>query len=293
MAAELAESSFQKSTIDRLRPVPAPPWLRAGMRVASTLAPGTAARLAQKLFFTPIRARVREEEREVLARGEAFSFEDGGERVSGRVWGTGATVLLAHGWGGHSGQMTALVDPLVAAGFRAVALDLPGHGESSGRVSSLIHFAAALSRAGALFGPAAGLVAHSFGAAASTYALSRGLPVGRAVFFAPPASFHSFWARFQAGVGVPDEVMRRMLRASERWLNIRFEGLAVTDLALGMDVPLLIFHDPEDREVPFAEGAEVARVWPGAELRSPQGLGHLRILKNEACVREAVEFLAR
>ena len=43
-----------------------------------------------------------------------------GGRVVGRAWGEGPTVLLVHGWGGHAGQMTPLVDSVVAAGHRAV-----------------------------------------------------------------------------------------------------------------------------------------------------------------------------
>ena len=283
----------EKSTTGRLRPVPAPSWLRAGMRLASAFAPGTAARIASKLFFTPRRARVRDFECEVLARGELFSLDVRGERVVGRAWGEGPTVLLAHGWGGHSGQMTAFVDPLVAAGFRAVALDFPGHGESAGSVSSLVHFAAAIARAAALFGPLRGLVAHSFGAAGSTYALSCGLAVEHTVFFAPPAGFESFWARFRAGVGVSQEVLDRMLRNAEDWLNVRFDSIAPLGLAARMTAPLLVFHDPEDGEVPFEEGAALARRWPGAELRPAGGLGHLRILRDERCVAEAVGFISR
>lgn len=288
---DAAFASPQNSTIGQLRPVPVPSWLRTGMRVASTLAPGAATRLARKLFFTPPRARLREAERAVLERGELFSLEAGGQRVVGRAWGEGPTVLLVHGWGGHSGQMTPLVDPTVAAGFRAVALDLPAHGESAGSVSSLVHFASALVRAAALFGPARGLVAHSFGAAASTYAISSGMPVGRAVFFAPPAGFESFWARFQAGTGVSQEIMDRLLQEAEEWLDVRFDGLHPIALAPRLTVPLLVLHDPEDREVPFAEGAELVRRWPGAELRPAKGLGHLRILRDERCVGEAVGFL--
>jgi pimeloyl-ACP methyl ester carboxylesterase len=293
MDTALALPSPEKSTTGRLRPVPAPPWLRAGMRMASTLAPGAAALLARKLFFTPRRARLRDAEREVLARGEIFSLEVGGQTVVGRVWGQGPTVLLAHGWGGHSGQMTSFVDPAVAAGFRVVALDFPGHGESSGSVSSLVHFAAALTRAAALFGPVRGLVAHSFGAAGSTYAISSGLAVERAVFLAPPAGFESFWARFRAGVGVSQEVLDRMLHDAEDWLHVRFDSIAPVDLAPRMTAPLLVFHDPEDGEVPFEEGAELARRWPGAELRPVGGLGHLRILRDERCVTQAVAFLAQ
>jgi pimeloyl-ACP methyl ester carboxylesterase len=293
MDTTLALPSSDKSTTGRLRPVPAPSWLRTGMQVASTLAPGAAARLARKLFFTPLRARLREEERQVLAKGELFSFELAGQRVVGHAWGAGPTMLLAHGWGGHAGQMTPLVEPIVAAGFRAVALDLPGHGESEGRVSSLVHFASALRRAGSLFGPLRGIAAHSFGAAGAAYAISSGLGVERAVFFAPPLGFESFWLRFRTGVGVSPRVMDRMLREAEEWLEVRFDGIAPADLAPRMTAPLLVLHDPEDREVPFEEGAELARRWPGAQLRPAPGLGHLRILRDEGCVAAAVGFLGR
>jgi pimeloyl-ACP methyl ester carboxylesterase len=280
------------STTDRLRPVQVPPWLRTGMKVASTLAPGAAAKLARRMFFTPPRAAVRHEERAVLALGERFSLTAGDARVVGRAWGEGPTVLLVHGWGGHSGQMTPLVAPLVAAGFRAVAVDLPGHGESTGRMSSLVHCAAGIARAAALFKPVHGLVAHSFGAAAAAWVMAGDFAVSRAVFFAPPARFETFWARFRAGVGVSHAVMQRMLLEAESWLDVRFDGMAPIDLAPGMTAPLLVLHDPADRETLFEEGAELVRRWPGAELRPAEGRGHLRILRDERCVADAVGFLA-
>jgi pimeloyl-ACP methyl ester carboxylesterase len=279
------------STIGRLRPVRVPSWVRAGMGVASAIAPGTAARVAHKLFFTPPRTALRDEERRLLARGESFMAGPDSERVVGRTWGQGPAVLLVHGWGGHAGQMTPFVDPLVAAGFRAIAIDLPGHGESAGRVSSLVHGASALARTASLFGPLHGLVAHSFGAAISTYAMSLGQTVERAVFVAPPARFESFWVRFRVGVGISSQVMDRMLQGAEDWLQVRFEGIFPVDLASRMAAPLLVLHDPEDREVPFEEGAELASRWPGAVLQRAERLGHLRILRDPGSIAAAVHFL--
>jgi pimeloyl-ACP methyl ester carboxylesterase len=261
------------------------------MKVASAVAPDTAVKLAHNLFFSPPRARMRDEERRRLAEGETLALGSGEQRIVGRVWGEGPTVLLVHGWGGHAGQMTTLVAPAVAAGFRAVAVDLPGHGESAGRISSLVHGASALERVAALFGPIRGLIAHSFGAAVSTYALSRGLSVDRAVFFAPPSRFENFWLRFRMGTGVSDRVMASMLHRAEGWLNVRFAGISPVDLAPHMETPLLILHDPEDREMPFDEGIELAASWPGAELHRAERLGHLRILRDPGCIAEAVEFI--
>src|SRR5476651_553026 len=40
-------------------------------------------------------------------------------------------VLLLHGWGASMYMWRAWFAPLAAAGFRAIAVDLPGHGLSS------------------------------------------------------------------------------------------------------------------------------------------------------------------
>ncbi|HZH02280.1 MAG TPA: alpha/beta fold hydrolase, partial [Myxococcaceae bacterium] len=269
-----------------------PSWIRAGMRAVSAVSPGSAALLARGLLFTPLpRARVKDREREVLETGVQLSWPVMGRRMVARAWGTGPTVLLVHGWGGHGGQLTPWVRPLVEAGFRAVALDLPAHGASSGRLSSLVHFAAALRRAGEEVGPVHGAVGHSMGAAGVTYALAQGLSVQRAVFIAPPLGFDEVWARFRAEAGVSQEVWRRMQRSAERWLKIRFEDVNPDRWAPAMTVPLLVIHAADDAEVPFAEGAALAAQWPGATLQRVEALGHRRVLQDASSIAAAVRFL--
>lgn len=48
-----------------------------------------------------------------------------------KVSGDGPAVLLVHGWGGFKEGWGPLVDEIVAAAFRAVAIDLPGWGEAA------------------------------------------------------------------------------------------------------------------------------------------------------------------
>ena len=61
------------------------------------------------------------------------SFDSGGVRIHYEVRGSGAPVVLVHGFTGsaqrHFGQ-TGVIDALVAAGHRVVAMDCRGHGES-------------------------------------------------------------------------------------------------------------------------------------------------------------------
>jgi pimeloyl-ACP methyl ester carboxylesterase len=283
-----------------LRPVKVPAWFRAAFQVTSALAPGAAARWAGKLFFTPPRARVRPEERAALATGRRFAFEVRHQEVAGWTWGEGPTVLLAHGWGGHAGQLTVAAAALAAAGFRAVAIDAPAHGQSAGEVSSLLHFADAIERAAALCGPLRGLLGHSFGAAGAMLTMARATALNspaapaidlRAVLVAAPAAFDSYWWRFRAGLGVSDRVWRRMMRDAEAWLQVSFEGLTPAALAPALKTPVLMIHDRQDRELPFDESVRLARAWPGAELHATLGLGHLRILRDAGVLARAIQFI--
>jgi pimeloyl-ACP methyl ester carboxylesterase len=266
-------------------------WVQAGFRVTSALSPHVAARMAESLFFTPSRRHPRVEEEAVLDRAERFTVSVRGDVVRGFSWGSGPTVLLSHGWSGDAGQLTPFVDPLLAADFRVVALDMPGHGSSGGKRSSLVHFAEAMLRTSALFRPLHGLVAHSFGSPAAIYAISRGLAVERAAFIAPTARFEPFWQRFRDGLGISDAVLREALSHGEAWLEVRLADLAPLELAPQMSIPLLVLHDEDDREVAFEEGALLAERWQGATLRASKGLGHSRILRDAQVVRAVTEFM--
>jgi predicted alpha/beta hydrolase family esterase len=168
---------------------------------------------------------------------------------------------------------------------------MPGHGGSEGKRSSLVHFAETLQQTAALFGPVHGLVAHSFGAAASVYALSRGLAVERAVFVAPTARFEPFWDRFREGLGIPEGVLQEALSHAEQWLEARIADMRPLDLATRMETPLLILHDADDREVAIEEGQDLASHWTGAIFRESRGLGHNRILRDPAIATASIDFL--
>ena len=55
-------------------------------------------------------------------------------------------------------------------------------------------------------------------------------------------------------------------------------------------VPLRIFHDVKDREVPVESGEAIAREWPGAVLTRTEGLGHHRILYAPEVVKPGVSM---
>ena len=200
-------------------------------------------------------------------------------------WGSGPAVYLVHGWGGRAEQLGAFVAPLVAHGIRATAVDGPAHGASAGRRSSGVEIGRALADVVAQLGPARGVIAHSLGAAAVTFALREGLHVERLVFIGAPADPFTWVERFGRRLGLSRAVMAEMRRLSEKRIQARWEDLPLVPLrGLSEPPPLLAVHDREDREVPFTDGAAIAAAWPGARLLETSGLGHRRVLRDPAVV---------
>lgn len=268
------------------------PWpLRAGLSALAAVSQGLAARAAERMFLSPPRHRAPERERAALSRATPFAVPFRGGRLLAWRFGEGPAVLLVHGWGGRGGQLGALVPPLLDAGCSAVTFDAPAHGGSSARIASVPAFADAVSATANQVGARAA-VAHSMGAAGTALALRRGLPLDAAVFLGPPRSPAGFFQRFCDALELGPATRRATQLRIERRLGVAMADLDLARAAADMAIPLLVIHDRGDAEVPWADGASIARAWPGAQLLTTEGLGHRRILREPAVTGRAAAFVA-
>jgi pimeloyl-ACP methyl ester carboxylesterase len=261
--------------------------MRSSFAAASRVAPELTSSVAAELFSATRRTKPRPGERDVLA--SAASTRIAG--IQTWSWGEGPAVLLVHGWNGRATQLGAFVEPLLARGYRVVAFDAIGHGDSIGKRSSLPELANCIRQVVDELGGVYAVIAHSLGGAATTYAMAYGLRVERAVFISPPADPREFVEVFGAALGVNDDVRARLRTRVERRLGVSMNDMQVYGFASRMSTPLLVVHDRDDKEVPFEVGREIARSWPNAELFATEGLGHQRILRDDAVRDVAVSFI--
>jgi pimeloyl-ACP methyl ester carboxylesterase len=147
------------------RVVTVPRGARGVFGAVQSTSAALAARLAERLFFTPPRRRVTEAVDAFPTAGR-FELRVDGRAVVGWGWGRGPTVYLVHGWGSRALRMAAYAEPLVTLGHRVVAFDAPGHGESARGMSSMPEFARTLRAVIERHGPACAVIAHSLGASA-------------------------------------------------------------------------------------------------------------------------------
>lgn len=284
----------QKRTNVRINPA-ALAAIRTTFGVLGRVAPGQGVVLAERIWcHVPSSNGARRDLRP--GPGEIITARVDGRRVVAEAWGQGPAVYLSSGWGGWRGHLGAMVNPLVSAGFRAVAFDALSHGQSDagsmGRgASTLSEFADSLTAVVGQAGPAHAVIAHSAGCVAAALAAGDGLTVNRMVFLAPMADPMPYIGDFCHILNVNERLRTGMVRRLEERVGRSLDDFDVLRLAPRLGVPLLIFHDRDDKETRFGDGEAIAAKWPGAELVASNGLGHRRILSDLAVVSRAVEFV--
>ena len=156
------------------------------------------------------------------------TLDAGAHDVRAWIWGEGPAILLVHGWGGRGAQLAAFVPPLVAAGHTVVAFDGPAHGDSPGRRATLLDFRDAI-RAVAdwLPGRSRGWSLTRSARRRRRSPCTRGSPVGRVVFLAPPADPAPFFRRFLGALGVAPALAPSIEATFERQTSFRWRDLVV------------------------------------------------------------------
>lgn len=283
---------------------PAPPpvptalkLLRLKFRLLAAASTTLAFQAAWRLFTTPRKLPVKVWEAAALAEARRFTVPFGEGQLVAYEWNPAGTrtVLLVHGWEHRASFWGAFAQGLAAAGYRVVAFDGPAHGESSGQSITLPAFGDAIQTVATQAGSIWGVVAHSFGAAATA-----GLPVQfnngqllpRLVLLSVPGSTPAVFQRFADLLQLPAKVAARLVAFAEARHGRRSESYSLTQV--GHQVPAaraLLFHDQTDETIPFSEAEDIARSWPGLDFRPTTGLGHNRIMRDPAVIEQVVDFL--
>jgi esterase/lipase len=257
------------------------------------IAPSLAHRYFIKIFFTPLKYRVPEKEKEIRQKAKKFSLQADGKKIQCYEWGKGPVVLLVHGWAGRASQFRKIIEALIVAGYKVVGFDGPAHGESEGKSTNIIEFENVLRKIYEVTGVPEAIVAHSFGGGAVLYAAMLGLPVKKLINIASPT--------------IGDEIIDTYLRTiNGSWstgnffkgymlekFNKTFDEFTAMYFIGHIHNPpqLLLIHDEDDKEVYIRHAEELKKLYPEAILFRTKGLGHTRIMKDEAVINRCVTFI--
>jgi pimeloyl-ACP methyl ester carboxylesterase len=273
--------------------------LRRFFAFATRVSPRLAARLALEMFLRPPRRRTDAEDLPVVARAARRSLALGGGRVHAFEWTRDdlpagrPAVLLLHGWGSHAARFGSFVEPLLAAGWRVIAIDAPAHGESTGRRSDLGQFRSALSAALAELAPVQAIVAHSLGAAAAVWLLADAphRDVRSLVVVGMPKDIGYMLESFMLILDLREDVRTRLRRQFVERFGSTPESFSAHALAERLQLPTMVVHDEDDDVAPLEHARAFATGLGRGRLSITRGLNHSGPLRDAQTIAGIVSFV--
>lgn len=270
--------------------------VRASFGVLCRTAPTLAAHLAYALLAAPPRSAERDWQAALREKAQISRLWLGAGEIAVYEWGAGPTVLMVHGWGARATHMGKMIEPLVAAGYRVVAFDAPAHGDSFGRTTDLVQYAAAVKAVARQAGPVHTLLAHSFGVAMALFARRDwGVQARRQVFISSFDHCKWFTEAFGRHVGLTQAVLQRTLQMLEERYpgRLNWDSLSVVEMLRRTPQPTLIIHDREDAEIPFEHSVALLQAAPQARFHATSGLGHHKLLGNTEVIAQVLRFVSQ
>jgi len=271
--------------------------IRFYFALVSPLLPSLAVYSAHRLFHSPVNSkRKNEKEKEIVAPEKFFIHIDEERRLQAYRWGKqdDPAVLLVHGWSTTTRSMTNFLDLLLKNNYQVISYDALRHGESGGKFSDLAGWADSVQAVMQTIGEVECIVAHSFGTAAVTVASKLGLKTKKLVFISPIADMSAVAHKVGKHLGIPIEIIDKMQAYTWKHNEKSFikYGKNWEDLLdSNFHVPTLIFHDKDDKEISIAHSELLCKRWPWAKLYPTEGLGHRKILDDDAVAASVLTFI--
>ena len=272
-------------------------WLRAGLGFLQVLSSALAARAAFRLFLTASRRRLDAADARALQQARVHRLTTAEGALQVYEWGQGPrTAVILHGWGSHAPRFAPLAEALVAAGWRVLAPDAPGHGKSAGATSSLPQFIAALDAVSLRLGPFQAAIGHSLGALAIALwladpAMDAGRKPHKAVLISMPPGAPFLIDAFNQIFGVGAATRARMATLFRQRFGADPEQFTCLPGAARLGVPVMLVHDRNDDVIPIEYSGELSLRIPGSLLHSTKGMGHSGLLRDPDTIERIKGFL--
>lgn len=235
-----------------------------------------AAEKAFRLFCTPRKGRVSPNQVGFLKNAEHSVEAINGHQVQTYRWaGTGATILLLHGWESNTFRWRILVEFLQQHNYNLVAFDAPAHGKSSGTEFNVPLYTECVEHMMKLHA-VNHIIAHSIGGMAALYHQykNQNSSVSKIVTIGSPSELKEIMRHYERTLNYNQSVKLALASYFENRFGFAIKDFSTTQFVKFIKTKGLLIHDELDRISPIISSERVHAEWKNSSLIKTKGLGH-------------------
>ena len=259
------------------------------------VSPSLTTKFAAKLFTTPIRHKLPKRELHMERESVQKSIvvpEIQKEIVVYEYGKSDKKVLLVHGWSGRGTQLVKIADELLKLGYMTISFDAPAHGKSKGNSSIMIEFIASILEIEKQYGPFEFAIGHSLGGMSVLNAIKQNLQVKKAVIIGSGDIIQDIIDDFICKLQLKPEFGIKLRNHFEAKFGGKMDDYSAYKAAEKIEVPVLIIHDKDDDDVSVKAAYNIQKHLKQSEIMITEGLGHRKILGDEAVIQKIKEFIS-
>ena len=259
------------------------------------ISPSLTTKFAAKLFTTPIRHKLPKRELQMESESVQKSMvvpEIQKEIVVYEYGKSDKKILLVHGWSGRGTQLVKIADELLKMGYMTISFDAPAHGKSKGNYSIMTEFIASILEIEKEYGPFEFAIGHSLGGMSVLNAIKQNFQVKKAVIIGSGDIIQDIIDDFIRKLQLKPEYGIKLRDHFEAKFGGKMDDYSAYKAAEKTEVPVLIIHDKDDHDVSVKAAYHIQKHLKQSEIMITEGLGHRKILGDEAVIQKITEFIS-
>ncbi|WCM42067.1 alpha/beta hydrolase [Flavobacterium sp. CBA20B-1] len=271
-----------------------PGYIKNTSRILSKLNKKLAAAFALRLFETPIKHKLPKREQKMFEASHKSKLllpESKKEVVVYENKFGSKKVLLVHGWNGRGTQLVSIAKAFKELNYTIISFDAPGHGKSIKTTANMKHFIETIFLLDKKYNGFDAIIGHSLGGMSVINCLGRGLQTNKAVIIGSGNRTKDITNDFLDTIGMSRKITPHLIHLFEQKYNDKMMHYDVEQHTEKVATPVLVIHDKNDKDVPFTAAETIHQTLPNSELMITNGLGHRKILGDEAVIQKIVQFV--
>ncbi len=250
-----------------------------------------AAEKAFMLYCTPRKGKVLPHQKEYLDGAKHQVIKAANTNIQTYKWsGTNETVLLLHGWESNVFRWKILIEKLQEDNYNIIALDAPGHGNSSGNILNVPLYTECANEVIRNYQPSH-VIGHSMGGMTTIYNQYKYPNPGikKLVSLGSPSELSEMMDHYQNLLSFNDVVLSGLETYIKEQFEIEVQHFSAARFSESIAQKGFIVHDELDLIAPFSAAEKIHGQWKNSSLLKTSGLGHS--LHQEEVNQKIIDFL--